>query len=363
MRMRASRFVLLALVASHCSCAGPLAARHVPQHLEDVVRANGYLPLRPARSDILPACLVEVGSHPEAPTVRAYPDNLWGGAVPSREPAAALFLTRWKHSDSVAAGIDVLRDLTGATKDLVSIKAGLESSQVVDFSIEIGRASIRALSTQDIRDRWDKIPGNLQVELRQGTPLVMEALVVEDVRIGFRDATGKSLSVGLTGVLGLDASYVSRTENDGEFEIRRPVTIGYKTQKYAGPDEVKVVDDDHEPNDSLAAASGLSVGHQVSGRVGEGNDAEDWYVFTPERDGQCSVRMVNTMPKNGRGHVSYEFVSAEGKRLEKPTESIGPSRDRDGSPVAVSAGRRYAVRVFSGKGHLPVMYSLTIVAR
>jgi hypothetical protein len=195
------------------------------QSLARIARAHRVRPLRPLRAEFRPGCLIAMRTQPAAPVVLRTPERTFGGAPPREgiTDAAVGF-----HHTSPVAGCELLRELTGATKDAAAIHAGLVAARVESFSVAIARASKRWLPGDAVQERWSALPGDAPADA-----LVTDVLTIDRLWLRLRDASGAMVTdVNLAELLGLPPGAVTAPEPDGLFTVSNPVAIGYSARRF-----------------------------------------------------------------------------------------------------------------------------------
>lgn len=195
------------------------------QTLAHLALDHDLVPLQPLRTELRPGCLIAVQTQPGAPVVLATPDRTFGGAPPREgtTDTAAGF-----HRTSPVGRCELLRELTGATKDAAAIHAGLAAARVDSFSVAIATASIRWLPGEAVQARWNALPGDVEADA-----LVTAVLTIDKLWLRLRDASGAMVTdVNLAELFGLPPEAVTAAEPGGLFTVSHPLAIGYSARRF-----------------------------------------------------------------------------------------------------------------------------------
>lgn len=344
--------ILLALAACKTSKSpidGP--GKHASNELgrlEALLSEHDFTMLVPPRADRSPGTILDTEQQGDVPV---------GTMKAESSLSPALFLRNWS-----APSVSVDDASLFAVLGKVGFSTEMKRQGVSHYSWTFGDCAIASVTLDELQQAIPSLSAYAQTRLEGGCPVVIEALMVRSVQIGFLGGE-KTKAGGRLDLILDDLSFggsVDRTEA-GQYTIQSdlPVYLGIRTRQLILDESVNVLVDaprivnrDHEPNDAKGVASYVDLPSTVSGRVGSPDDAEDWFALRPDENGELTLHIANTNAKKtqngGMGPARFYGPNFENRMFV----DLGPGQQtKKEKQFQVTAGSTYFVRIAPKPGH------------
>lgn len=270
------------------------SARATRSDIDALVSEYGFCPVLPPRSDVLPGRILE----------STEPGSVFVGTIPVKaDSAVAEFMRSWSVTRSIDAGV-----LFELLPHQDQVRAELKTQGVASYSFRFSECEIRSTDLLTLERAAQDLPPDAGKCLRQGAPVVLEALVVKSFTVSFSTASRSTASINVPIVRDLVGGDFGITPTSaGEYEMcaASPVVLGIKTRTVLASggklldltERLAIRNQDSEPNDDRASAGMFDVNATADGSVGFSSDREDWYLIMPQSNGIVTITVTNTTAK------------------------------------------------------------------